>query len=87
MVGHIYPTEFQLIKANSFLGLDLSITNCIIHLKPIKNGMILILEMLLASLPMMYIFRSLFFLRKYVLEIVTSTTENIFEYQAIKTRL
>ena len=50
MVGQIYPTELQLNKANSsdteapFLDLNLSITNGIVFLKFMINGMILILK-------------------------------------------
>ena len=50
MVGQIYPTELQLNKANSsdteapFLDLNLSITNGIVLLKFMINGMILILK-------------------------------------------
>ena len=46
MVGHIYPTELQLDKANSsdnegpFLNLNLSITNGIVSSKFMINGMI-----------------------------------------------
>ena len=50
MVVQIYPTEFQLNKANSsdteapFLDLDLSITNGIVSSMIYDNGMILILK-------------------------------------------
>ena len=50
MVGQIYPTELQLNKANSsntkapFLDLNFSITNGIVLLKFMINGMILILK-------------------------------------------
>ena len=50
MVGHIYPTVLQLNKASSsdteapFLDLNLSITNGIVRLKFMINGMILILK-------------------------------------------
>ena len=48
MVGQIYPTELQLIKANSsdteapFLDLNLSVTNGIVSPKFMINGIILI---------------------------------------------
>ena len=47
MVGQIYPNELQLDKAISsdteapFLDLDLSLTNGIVHLRFMINGMIL----------------------------------------------
>ena len=50
MVGQIYPIELQLNKANAsdteapFLDLNLSITNAIVPLKSVMNGMILILK-------------------------------------------
>ena len=50
MVDQIYPTELQLNKANSsdtettFLDLNLSITNGIVFLKFMINGMILLLK-------------------------------------------
>ena len=50
MVGHIYPTELQLKKANSsetlspFLDLNLSITNGIVYSKIYDKRMILILK-------------------------------------------
>ena len=75
IVGQIYPTELQLNKANSFdteaSFLDLSITNGIVSLKYMINGMIIILnllilhclmDMFLVPLPMVYLFFNLFFL-------------------------
>ena len=49
MVNHIYPSELQLNKTNlseikvSFLDLHLSISNVLLRLKCLKNGMTLIL--------------------------------------------
>ena len=75
MVGQIYPTELQLNKSNSsdtkapFSNLDLSITNGIVSSKIYDkrdafNVEIVIfqflMEMFLALLPMVYIFRILF---------------------------
>ena len=88
MVGQIYPTELLLNKANSsyseatFLDLNLSITKGIVSSKiydkrddfnfeivnfPFLDGVVL------ALLPMMYIFFSLFVLLEYVLMLMTST--------------
>ena len=88
MVGQIYPTELLLNKANSsyseatFLDLNLSITKGIVSSKiydkrddfnfeivnfPFLDGVVL------ALLPMMYIFLSLFVLLEYVLMLMTST--------------
>ena len=93
MVGQIYPTELQLNKANSsdteapFLDLNLSITNGIVSSKiydirddfnfeivnfPFLDGDVL------ALLPMVYIFLSLFVLLECALMLVTSTTETYF---------
>ena len=93
MVGQIYPTELQLNKANSsdteapFLDLKLSITNGIFSSKnydkrddfnfeivnfPFLDGDVL------ALLPMVYIFLSLFVLLECVLMLMTSTTETCF---------
>ena len=93
MVGQIYPTELQLNKANSsdteapFLDLNLSITNGIVSSKiydkqddfnfeivnlPFFDGDVL------ALLPMVYIFLSLFVLLECVLMLMTSTTETYF---------
>ena len=93
MVGQIYPTELQLNKANSsdteapFLDLNLSITNCIVSSKiydkrddfnfeivnfPFLDGDVL------ALLPMVYIFLSLFVLLECALMLMTSTTETYF---------
>ena len=50
MVGQIYPIELQLNKANAsdtealFSDLNLSITNGIVPLKSVMNGMTLILK-------------------------------------------
>ena len=50
MTGQMYPTELQLNKANSseteapFLDVNLSITNGIVFLKFVINGIILILK-------------------------------------------
>ena len=93
MVGQIYPTELQLNKANStdteapFLDLNLSITNGIVSSKiydkrddfnfeivnfPFLDGDVL------ALLPMVYIFLSLFVLLECALMLITSTTETYF---------
>ena len=93
MVGQIYPTELQLNKANSsdteapFLDLNLSITNGIVSSKiydiqddynfeiinfPFLDGDVL------ALLPMVYLFLSLFLLLECVLMLMTSTTETYF---------
>ena len=93
MVGQIYPTELQLNKANSsdteapFLNLNLPITNGIVSSKiydkqddfnfervnfPFLDGDVL------ALLPMVYIFLSLFVLLECVLMLMTSTTETYF---------
>ena len=93
MVGQIYPTELLLNKANSsyseatFLDLNLSITKGIVSSKiydkrddfnfeivnfPFLDGVVL------ALLPMMYIFFSLFVLLEYVLMLMTSTAYLIF---------
>ena len=93
MVGQIYPTELQLNKANSsdtealFLDLNLSITNGIVSSKiydkqddfnfeivnfPFLDGDVL------ALLPMVYIFLSLFVLLECFLMLMTSTTETYF---------
>ena len=82
MVGHLYPTELQLNKANSsdteapFFGLNLSITNGIVSSKiydkpdnfnfEIVNFLFLGGDVL-ALLPMVYIFLSLFVLLDCVL--------------------
>ena len=80
MAGQIYPTELQLNKANSFdtealfVDLDLPITNGIVHLKFMMNGIIFILkkttfhlltEMFLTPLPMVYT-RDVFYVRRKV---------------------
>ena len=93
MVGQIYPTELQLNKANSsdteapFLDLNLSITNGIVSSKiydiqddynfEIINFPFLD-EDVLALLPMVYLFLSLFLLLECVLMLMTSTTETYF---------
>ena len=93
MVGQIYPTEFQLNKAISsdteapFPDFDLSITNCIVSSKiydkrddfnlEIVNSHFL-MEMFLALLSMVYIFRNLFVLRECVLMLMSSKTETYF---------
>ena len=93
MVGQIYPTELQLNKANSsdteapFLDLNLSITNDIVSSKiydkrddsnfEIVNFPFL-MEMFLALLPRVYIFRSLFVLLECALMLMTSITETYF---------
>ena len=93
MVGQIYPTELQLNKANSsdteapFLDLNLSITNGIVSSKiydkrddfnfEIVNFPFLD-EDVLALLPMVYIFLSLFVLLECALMLMTSTTETYF---------
>ena len=89
MVGQIYPTELQLIKANSsdteapFLDLNLPITNDIVsskiyHKRDDFNFEIVnshsLLEMFLAPLPMAYVFLSLFVLKVCFLMFMTSTT-------------
>ena len=87
----IYPTELQLNKANSYdteaSFLDLSITNGIVSLKYMINGMIIILnllifhclmDMFLVPLPMVYLFFNLFILREYVPMLVILTTESNF---------
>ena len=94
MVGQIYPTELQLNKANSsdtgapFLDLNLSITNGIVSSKiydkrddfnfEVVNFPFLDGDVLLALLPMVYLFLSLFALLEYVLMLMTSTTETYF---------
>ena len=92
MVGQIYPTELQLKKANSsdteapFLDLNLSITKCIASSKIYDkwddfNFEIVnfpFMESILAPLPMVYIFLSLFVLQECVLMLMTSTTETYF---------
>ena len=90
MVGQVYPTELQLNKVNSsdteapFLDLNLSITNGIVSSKIYDKGddfnfeivnFPFLMEMFLASLPMVYIFLSLFVLLECVLMLMTSTTE------------
>ena len=91
MVGQIYPTKLQLNKANSynteasFLDLDLSITNGIVSSNiydkqddfnfEISHFW---MEMFLAPLPMVYIFRSFFILRECLPMLMTSTTKNYF---------
>ena len=93
MVGQVYPTELQLDKANSsdteapFLDLSLSITNGIVSSKiydkrndfnfEIVNFHFL-MEIILAPLPMVYIFLSLFVLQECVLMLMTSSTETYF---------
>ena len=80
MVGQIYPTELQLNKANSsdteapFWDLNLSISNGILSSKIYDKRdafsfkiFHFLMEMFLAPLPMVYIFRSLFVLRDCVL--------------------
>ena len=93
MVGRIYPTELQLNKANSsdteapFLDLNLSITNGIVSLKFMINGMILILKKLISLFLMemflallhVFIFFSLFLLLECVLMLMTSKTETYFK--------
>ena len=93
MVGQIYPTECQLNKANPsdtgapFFDLDLSITNGIDSTKIYDkrddfNFEMLILhflmEMFLAPLPMVYLFRNLFVLQKCVLMLMALTIETHF---------
>ena len=93
MVDQIYPTELQLNKANSantealFLDLDLTIMNGIVSSKIYDKGddfhfeivkFQFLMEMFLALLPMVYIFRNLFVLRECVLMLLTSTTEPYF---------
>ena len=93
MVGQIYHTEHQLNKANSsdtyapFLDLNLSITKGIVSSKiydrwddfyfEIVNFPFLD-EDVPRSLPIAYIFLSLFVLQEYVLMLMTSTTEAYF---------
>ena len=93
IVGQIYPTELQLNKANSsdteapLLDLNLSITNGTAFSKiydkldnfnfeivnfPFLDGHVP------RSLPMVYIFLSLFVLHECVLILMTSTTETYF---------
>ena len=91
MVDQIYPTELQLIKANSsdteapFLDLNLSngiVSSKIYDKRNDFNFKIVIshslMEMFLALLPMVYIFLSLFVLLECVLMLMTSTTETYF---------
>ena len=93
MVGQIYPTELQLNKANSsdteapFLDLNLSITNGIVSSKIYNKRDDFYFEIVNfpfldgdvpRSLPMVYIFLSLFVLRECVLMLMTSTTESYF---------
>ena len=94
MVGQIYPTKLQLNKTNAsdtkapVLDLNLSITNGIVSSKiydkqddfnfeivnfPFLDGDVL------ALLPMVYIFLSLFVLLECVLMLMTSTTETYFQ--------
>ena len=93
MVGEVYPTEVQLNKTNSsntespFFDLEMSITNGIasskIYIKgddfnfEIVNSHFL-MEMFLAPLPMVYIFRNLFVLQECFLILMTSTKETYF---------
>ena len=93
MIGPIYPTKFQLNKANSAdseapsLTLDLSIKNGIVSSKIYDKrddisfeivNFPLLMKMFLAPLPMVYIFRNLFVLRECVQMLMTSTTETYF---------
>ena len=84
MVSQIYPTIFRLNKANSsdtkppFLDLDLAITNGTVSSKIYDkrddfNSKIIIFHflMLLAPLPLVFTFRSLFVLRVCVLMLMT----------------
>ena len=89
MVGQIYPTELQLNKASSsdteapFLDLNLSITNGIVSSKindkrddfNFEIVSHVLMEMLLAPLPLVYIFLSFFVWQERVLMLMTSTTE------------
>ena len=92
MVGRIYPTELQLNKTNSsdteapFLDLN-SRANGIVSSKIYDkrddfNVEIVIspflMEIILALLPMVYIFLSLFVLLECVLMLMTSTIETYF---------
>ena len=102
MEGQIYPTELQFNKVNSsdteapFSDLNLSITNGIVSSKiydkredfnfdivnfPFLDGDVP------RSLPMVYIFLSLFVMLECVLRLRTSTTETYFNRLVIKTRL
>ena len=93
MVSQIYPTELQFNKANSsdteapFLDLNLSITNGIVSSKIYDKRNDSNFEIVnfsfpdgefLGSLPMEYIFLSLFVLQECVLILMTSTTETYF---------
>ena len=93
MVSQIYPTELQFNKANSsdteapFLDLNLSITNGIVSSKIYDKRNDSNFEIVnfsfpdgefLGSLPMEYIFLSLFVLQECVLMLMTSTTETYF---------
>ena len=88
MVGQIYPTELQLNKLNSsdtealFLDLNLSITNGIVSSKIYDiqddSNFEIVYFPLLAPLPMVYIFLSLFVLQECVLMLMTSTSETYF---------
>ena len=88
-----YPTELQLNKANSsdteapFLDLNLSITNGIVSSKIYDKGDYFNFEIVnfpfldggvSRSLPMVYIFLSLFLLLECALMLMTSTTETYF---------
>ena len=94
MEGQIYPTELQLIKANSsdneapFLDLNLFITNGIVSFKIYDkrddfNFEIVNFPFLDGDVPRsasygIYIFLSLFVLQECVLMLMTSTTETYF---------
>ena len=94
MVGQKYPTELQLNKANSsdteapFLDLNLSITKGIVSSKIYDKQYDFDFEIVnfpcldgdvLALLPMVYIFLSLFVLLECVLMLTTFTTETYFK--------
>ena len=91
MVGQMYPTEFQLNKANSFdieahfLDVSLSLTNDIASSKmhdkhgdfnfKIVNFPFLDGDYPHPTLPMVYLLCNLFVLREYVQMLMTPTTE------------
>ena len=100
MTDQIYPTKLQLNKASSFdneapFGLGLVIISSIIHdkLDDLNFETVnypLLMEMFLTPLPMVYIFRSLFDFRKYVLMLATDFEQQqkpISDCFVIKTRL
>ena len=89
MVDQIYPTELQLNKANSsyteapFLDLNLSITNGIVSSKIYDkwddfNFEIVNFSFLLALLPMVYIFLSLFVFARVCSNVDDFNNRNLF---------